>query len=51
MNPLFAVPLALVLGADLMRCGLALMLFVGGARVKSHVGLLNREKIEKLLDA
>ena len=32
-----------------VRAAPTLMLFVGGARVKSHVGLLNREKIEKLL--
>lgn len=33
-----------------VRAAPTLMLFVGGARVKSHVGLLNREKIEKLLE-
>lgn len=34
-----------------VRAAPTLMVFVGGAKVKSHVGLLNREKIEKLLDA
>lgn len=33
-----------------VRAAPTLMLFVDGARVKSHVGLLNREKIEKLVD-
>ncbi|MFO0613256.1 MAG: thioredoxin [Polyangiaceae bacterium] len=34
-----------------VRAAPTLMVFVGGAKVKTHVGLLNREKIEKLLDA
>lgn len=34
-----------------VRAAPTLMVFVGGARVKTHVGLLSRDKIEKLLDA
>jgi thioredoxin 1 len=34
-----------------VRAAPTLMVFVAGAKVKSHVGLLNREKIEKFLDA
>jgi thioredoxin 1 len=33
-----------------VRAAPTLMVFRGGAKVKSHVGLLNREKIEKLLE-